>query len=318
MLEEYTNKIREAAKRLLKDKKVDCVLGYRQGTIPLVDAPYFAYTEEDCDNLIWSSFCTKNLANFLIKRQDKVAVVAQGCVSRSIVGLINENQVKRENVYILGIWSPGMVDRWKVIEKIGGKEIYEAKEEGDKIIVSGDGFEEVINKKEVLRQNCLTCVHRNAVLFDEFIGEKGEDIGGGDIDNVAAPWENLSIDERWEKFRETFKDCIRCYACRNVCPLCYCSECFVDESRPQWCGKTQDEADVYTFHILRAFHCAGRCVDCGACESACPMGIKMRVLTSKIEKDIRQMYDYQPGMEIGATPPLSVYRPNDPEEFITP
>ncbi len=151
MLEEYTNKIREAAKRLLKDKKVDCVLGYRQGTIPLVDAPYFAYTEEDCDNLIWSSFCTKNLANFLIKRQDKVAVVAQGCVSRSIVGLINENQVKRENVYILGIWSPGMVDRWKVIEKIGGKEIYEAKEEGDKIIVSGDGFEEVINKKRGLK-----------------------------------------------------------------------------------------------------------------------------------------------------------------------
>jgi len=129
MLAEYTKQIREVAKRLLKEKKVDCVLGYRKGTIPLMDAPYFAYTEEEADNLIWSSFCTKNLANFLIKRKDKVAVIAQGCVSRSIVGLINENQVKRENVYILGIWSPGMVDRRKVIEKVGGKDILEAKEE---------------------------------------------------------------------------------------------------------------------------------------------------------------------------------------------
>jgi len=318
MLAEYTKQIREVAKRLLKEKKVDCVLGYRKGTIPLMDAPYFAYTEEEADNLIWSSFCTKNLANFLIKRKDKVAVIAQGCVSRSIVGLINENQVKRENVYILGIWSPGMVDRRKVIEKVGGKEILEAKEEGDKIIVVGEDFEESIPKKEVIRDNCLTCVHRNAVLYDEFIGEKGEETGGGNRDNVAAPWEKLSIDERWEKFRETFKDCIRCYACRNACPLCYCTECFVDESKPQWCGKTQDEADIFTFHILRAFHCAGRCVDCGACESACPMGIKMRRLTSKIEKDIRQMYGYEPGMELGAVPPLSVYRPDDPEEFITP
>ncbi len=313
-----TQEIREAAKRLLREGKVDCVLGYRKGTVPMVDAPYFAYTEEEADNLIWSSFCTKNLANFLIGRKDRVAVVAQGCVSRSIVGLINENQVKRENVYILGLCSPGMVDKRKVEARLGGKEILEVVEEGEDLVVRGKDFEERIPKKEVKRDNCYTCVHRNPVIYDEFIGEKGPETGGGNIDMVAAPWEKLSPDERWEAFRETFKECIRCYACRNACPLCYCTECFVDESRPQWCGKTQDEADVLTFHILRAFHCAGRCVDCGACESACPMGIKVRVLTSKIEKDIRQMYGYTPGMEIGAVAPLSLYKPNDPEDFITP
>jgi ferredoxin len=90
----------------------------------------------------------------------------------------------------------------------------------------------------------------------------------------------------------------------------------VDESKPQWCGKTREEADVQTFHLLRAFHCAGRCTDCGACESACPMDIKMRLLTSKIEKDVRGLYDYQLGLDIKATPPMSVFRPDDPQEFI--
>ncbi len=318
MLKEYTEQIREVAKRLLKDKVVDCVIGYRKGTVPMLDAPYIAYTEGEADNLIWSSFCVSNLAKFLIGRKGKSAIVAQGCISRSIVNLINENQIKREDVYIIGVWSPGMVDRRKVFEKFYDKEILEVEEDGDELIVKGDDFEERISKNEVKRDNCFTCTHRNPVIYDEFIGEKGEETGGGNIDNVAAPWEKLSFDERWEAFRETYGSCIRCYACRNVCPLCYCSVCFVDESKPQWCGKTQDEADIFTFHILRAFHCAGRCVDCGACESACPMGIKVRRLTSKLEKDVRELYGYIPGLEIGAKPPLAVYRPDDPENFITP
>jgi len=132
----------------------------------------------------------------------------------------------------------------------------------------------------------------------------------------VAAWEKLAADERWAEFWDTIKDCIRCYACRDACPLCYCHVCFVDEAMPQWCGKTQDEADVATFHLLRAFHCAGRCTDCGACEAACPQGIKMRRLTSKIEKDIRGLYGYQPGMSLDEQPPLVVYRPNDPQDFI--
>jgi ferredoxin len=90
----------------------------------------------------------------------------------------------------------------------------------------------------------------------------------------------------------------------------------VDESKPQWCGKTQDQADVGTFHLLRAFHCAGRCTDCGACESACPMGIKMRRLTMKLEKDIRQLYGYEPGLSLDQQPPMTVFKPNDPQDFI--
>jgi len=314
--EKAAEKIRQAAKKLLEEKKVDVVVGYAKGTVPMRDRPYFANTPEECANLTWSSFCCNNLASLLIGRKGKIGIVAQGCVSRNLAGLIQENQFKREDLYIIGVVSPGMVDRRKVQARFSGKVITEVAEDGEDLVVKGRGFEERVPKKEVKRDNCYTCMHRNPVIFDEMIGEKETDSFGGELDKVAAPWEKLTADERYREFKDTLKDCIRCYACRDACPLCYCHVCFVDETQPQWCGKTQDEADVETFHLLRAFHCAGRCTDCGACESACPQGIKMRRLTTKIEKDIRQMYGYEPGMNPEATPPMSVYRPNDPQDFI--
>lgn len=309
-------KIREVAKKLLSEGKVDVVIGYAQGSVPMRDYPYFAYTPEEAENLTWSGFCNSNLANFTIRRPGRMAVVAQGCVSRSLVGVIKENQLKRENLFVIGLASPGMLDRGKVQAAFPGKLITAVKEEGADLVITGRGFEERLPRKRFMKDNCYTCVQRNPVICDELIGEESEPTHGGNIDKVAAPWEKLNPAERWAEFQETFKDCIRCYACRDACPLCYCNVCFVDESQPQWCGKTQDDADVATFHILRAFHCAGRCTDCGACEAACPQGIKMRRLTSKIEKDIRELYGYRPGMSLEQEPPMAVYRPNDPQDFI--
>jgi ferredoxin len=320
-MEAVAEKIREIAKRLLSEGKVDCVVGYEKGTVPMRERPFFAYTPEEASRLTWSRFCCNNLANLLIRRPKgetgKVAVVAQGCVSRNLVGLIQENQLNREDLFVIGVNSPGMVDRNKVLARFPGRTITEVEEQGEDLLIKGPGLEEKVPIKEVKRDNCYTCIQRNPVIVDEWASEEGEKTSGGNIDNVAAPWEKLDSEERYQKFLGEIVDkCIRCYACRDACPLCYCHVCFVDESQPQWCGKTQDDADVASFHILRAFHCAGRCTDCGACESACPQGIKMRRLTSKIEKDIREMYGYSAGMELDATPPMSVYRPDDPQEFI--
>jgi len=316
-----TQGIREAASRLLAEGTVDCVLGYQAGTVPMRERPFFAYNPEEAQRLIWSGFCCNNLADFLIRRPageiGKVAVVAQGCVSRSIVGLIKEHQLTREQVHVIGVASPGMLDRDKVQALVGpDKVITAAAEEGDELVVEGPGFNQRIARNKVMRDNCYTCVQRNPVIFDELIGGESEPTHGGVIDKVAAPWERLDPAGRLAAFAENYQDCIRCYACRDACPLCYCHVCFVDESSPQWCGKTQDESDVLTYHILRAFHCAGRCVDCGACESACPQGIKVRRLTSKIEKDVREFYAYAPGLELESVPPLSMHRPDDPQGFI--
>jgi len=314
-MERLTEKIREIAKRLLSEGKVDVVIGYRAGTVPLKNVPHFARTPEEADQLIWDSNGRINLANYLPRRPDRAAVVAKGCDARNIVNHIVENQIKRDQVYIIGVPCEGMIDPELVYER--EERLVEAASEADgKLTVKGQGFETTMDRNEVLRQNCKTCQHRNPPVYDEMVVDALPEQDG------VNPYEDIrelmtkSESERAAYFEKLVEPCIRCYACRDACPLCYCSVCFVDESMPQWLGKSIDERDKMTFHILRAFHCAGRCTDCGACEAACPMNIKVRQFTRRLEMDVKERYGYEAGMSTDNLPPLTVYRPDDPEEFI--
>jgi ferredoxin len=168
----------------------------------------------------------------------------------------------------------------------------------------------------MLQDNCRICTHRNPVIYDEQVGEPVKEQAGMDRYEDIRKIESMPPAEKSAFFREQLSGCIRCYACRNACPLCYCPTCFVDESSPQWVGKSQDPADIETFHFLRAYHCAGRCTDCGSCERACPVGIKMRLFTKKLEKDCLDLFDWEAGLSLDARPPLDVYRPDDPDDFI--
>jgi formate dehydrogenase subunit beta len=311
----YIDKIKEISRRLLKESKVDMVIGFRKGTMPMMNEPCFVKTVEDIDNLVWDSNCGINLANYLTNRKEKIGIVAKGCDSRNIVTHIIENKIKRDQVVIIGVPCKGMIDRHN-IEAVAEAEIKEVIEAGDTIQIKGDGFEKTLDKKEVLQQNCAICIHRNPVIYDELAADEVKEQTGVDRYEDVRHIEALSPDEKWDFFEDLLSTCIRCYACRNACPLCYCPTCFVDESRPQWVGKSQDPTDIRTFHFLRAYHCAGRCTDCGACERACPMGIKVRLLTKKLEKDCLELFDWEAGMTLDKRPPLDTYRPNDPDEFI--
>jgi len=311
----YIEKIREISARLLKECKVDLVIGFRQGTLPMMNEPYFAKTPEDLQNLVWDSNCGINLANYLTNRTEKIAIIAKGCDSRNIVTHIIENKIKREQLVIIGVPCKGMIDKRKINAMVDG-EIREVIEDENNITVKGNGFEKLVNKKDVLQQNCALCIHRNPVEYDELAGELVDE--QQDIDRYAdvREIEALSAGDKAKYFDDLFANCIRCYACRNACPLCYCPTCFVDESRPQWVGKSQDETDIKTFHFLRAYHCAGRCTDCGACERACPVGINMRTLTKKLEKDCFDLFQWEAGMSLEVRPPLDTYQPGDPDDFI--
>jgi len=311
----YIDKIKEISRRLLKEAKVDMVIGFRKGTVPMMNEPCFVKTVEDVDNLVWDSNCGINLANYLTNRKEKIGIVAKGCDSRNIVTHIIENKIKRDQVVIIGVPCKGMIDRHS-IEAMAETEIKEVVETDDTIQIKGDGFEKTLVKEEVLQQNCAICVHRNPVIYDELVADEVKEQTDVDRYEDVRHIEALSPDEKWDFFEDHLSTCIRCYACRNACPLCYCPTCFVDESRPQWVGKSQDPTDVRTFHFLRAYHCAGRCTDCGACERACPMGIKVRLLTKKLEKDCLELFDWEAGMTLEKRPPLDTYRPNDPDEFI--
>jgi ferredoxin len=313
---EYIKKIQETAKRLLEDKTVDAVIGYRQGTIPMMNEPVLIRRADQADQLYWDSFCGVNLANYLAKRKERLAVVAKGCDSRNIVIHIQEGQIKRDQLIIIGVPCQGMLDRRKVWAKLGNQEPLSVREEGDQLLVSGKGFEESFKKSDLLQDNCAVCIHRNPVISDELVADPVvEQQGIEQYEDVRAV-EAMDAQARWDYFEKLIAPCIRCYACRNACPLCYCPTCFVDESRPQWVGKSLDPTDVRTFHYLRAFHCAGRCTDCGACERACPVGIKVRQFTKKLNKDVWERYQFEAGMVLDGRPPLDVYRPDDPEEFI--
>ena len=129
--------------------------------------------------------------------------------------------------------------------------------------------------------------------------------------------ESQSADERWDYFVSEMSKCIRCYACRGACPSCYCNQCFVDHNQPQWFSKTTELSDTIIFHLVRAFHVAGRCVNCGACARACPMGVDLMSLTKKIAKDMNELYGYTAGMDIEELAPFATFKEDDPQEFIT-
>jgi ferredoxin len=266
--------------------------------------------------LVWDSNCGINLANYLTNRKDRIGILAKGCDSRNIVTHIVENKIRRDQLVVIGVPCKGMIDKRR-IRQMFDDEIEEVTETADgKITVTAGGKETVLEKADMLQQNCSVCIHRNPVLHDELVAEPVEE--QKDVDRYAdvREIEAMSPEERWTFFEKLLEPCIRCYACRNACPLCYCPTCFVDESRPQWVGKSQDPTDVRTFHFLRAYHCAGRCTDCGACERSCPVGINMRLFTKKLEKDCLDLFGWEAGMDPDARPPLDVYRPQDPDDFI--
>jgi ferredoxin len=312
---EYIDKIKEISERLLKSCEVDMVIGFRKGTLPMMSEPFYAKTPSDVENMVWDSNCGINLANYLTDRKEKIGVIAKGCDSRSIVTHIIENKISRDQLKIIGVPCKGMIDRRKVAAEFD-KEITEVTEEEGKITVKGSGFQGTLAKADVLQDNCAICIHRNPVIHDELVADLVEEQKGIDRYEGVRKVEAMSPEEKWSYFDDLLATCIRCYACRNACPLCYCPTCFVDESKPQWVGKTLDAIDTRTFHFLRAYHCAGRCTDCGACVRACPMGIDVRAFTKKLEKDAFELYGWEAGLSLDERPPLDTFKPDDPEKFI--
>lgn len=312
---ENEKQLREVAEKLLIDKKVDLIIGYEKGTLPLRTRPTFIREPEETKRLVWNSRCENNLSFYLKTVKEKVGIVAKGCDSRSIVGLIKESQVKREDIFIIGVPCPGIIDKKKIEDILDGRELLEGVESDSQILLKAEGFEETLDQDKLLHASCRSCRHRNPVLSDTLMGKE---ISQPQIDEYSDVEEFASKqdNERWAYFNDETSRCIRCYACRNVCPACYCPQCFVDQSLPTWFDRTPHLSDTLIFHIIRTLHTAGRCVDCGACSRVCPMNVELRMLNKKTEKDVKELYGYEAGTDLEELPPMATFKIDDPQEFI--
>ncbi len=126
----------------------------------------------------------------------------------------------------------------------------------------------------------------------------------------------LSSAARWDFWKQHFARCIRCYACRGSCPMCNCSQCFTDKNMPQWFPTAADGPGNFSWHLVRAFHLAGRCIGCGACDEACPAGIPLGLLNAAMARSSLKHFGYRAGITADTVPLQADFRTNDQETFI--
>lgn len=311
------------ASELLQNGTVNRVLGWKTGEFDYDVTPFvFGDIESMEKDFVYNDFCGANFSKYLVaetKKEGKVLVFLKPCDTYSFNQLLTEHRFNRENVYAVGIPCEGMADVDKV-KKIAGDGISSISFADGKIVVDTiyDG-EKAIDAKDVLLERCVVCKSKKCVAYDELMGENGDVIDSKRFDEVEM-LENMSPDERFAFWQNELSRCIRCNACRDICPACTCEKCVFDNPESGVENKAiSDSFEEKMFHIIRAFHVAGRCTDCGECSRVCPQGIKLHLLNRKFIKDINTFYgEYQAGEAEGNRAPLVDYTLDDiePDEAV--
>lgn len=311
------------AKALLQDGTVDRVLGWKIGEFKYDLTPaVFTSAEEIDSDFVYNTFSCANLSKYLIKetRKDggKILIFVKPCDSYSLQQLIKEHRVNREKIYIIGIECFGKTDIEKVKDR-GLSAICDITEDDTSIMVeTAYGEKEKIMKYEVMAERCLSCKSKKIVIFDELIGENGEVVEDCNRFDMVARLEAMTPDERFEFWQNELSRCIRCNACRNVCPACTCEKCVFDNDESGVAQKAaQTSFEESNFHIIRAFHVAGRCTDCGECTRVCPQHIPLHLLNRKFIKDANELYgEYQAGEDAESRYPMVDFTFDDCEPSV--
>ena len=308
-------------KELLESGEVNRVLGWKKGDLPYNPEPAFFNSADELSEFVYDGFCGANLSKYMIAAsalEGKTLVLLKPCDSYSFVQLMKEHRVDREKAYIIGVGCKGKLDIERIkaegvkgIEAINGAEIDSA---CDTLKIDTIYGEKTVAYKDAMLERCHVCKGKEHRIYDELALESADTLDSERFQGVEAI-ENMTPEQKFEFFKNELSKCIRCNACRNVCPACSCRKCVFDSTKFDSAQKANvDEFEEKMFHIIRAFHVAGRCTDCGECSRVCPQGIPLHLFNRKFIKDINTYYgEYQAGNNVEDETPLTDFTFDDLE-----
>lgn len=308
-----SEKIIEKAKEAFRG--LDVVVGYTEGSHPLKVSPCLIDREEDLESMVFNKLCINNLATYAWrlakKTKGKIGMVLKPCDAKAIVQLVSEGLILRDKFKLIVPGCSGIIDYNKVMARLGGKKVASAELTGDEIIVETAGGKLTLKIRDFYADKCYWCnIADNPPAYDEYIENPASlDVEKRDKYADIKDLEKMSLSDIYSYWQEEFSRCIRCYACRNVCPMEVCQDaCIVHLDFPDWQSQKAEPEENKFFQLIRVMHLAGRCTECGECERVCPQNIGIFKLMKKMSAEIERLFGFTPGMDSQAKPPLLTYK----------
>ncbi len=356
----------------LETKRVDAVLAIKARDGNRYDGiPVLISDPDEVITTAGSLHCvTVNIPRYIKEYLDgafdmKLAVVGKPCDIRGIIELVKREQIKLDNLFLVGLNCSGtllpVVAKKTIVEEFGVDPldiVYEDIEDDKLIIRLKGGVEKAKELKELeekgygRRENCRRCEIKIPTMADiacgrwgvpdnrkatfvEICSDKGAELfqeatEAGCIkvepaDDKAieerkkkeqeaiesavrwqegdfAPLRDMTIEDKFDYWWKLFDKCVKCYGCRDACPICYCKDCVLEADRGVIMpGEVPPNA---MFPMLRTVHVMDSCVNCGQCQDVCTAGIPLARLIFMLNKKLSDVFKYQPGMNVESLPPL--------------